>query len=346
MSVADTYRADLARLKDREATLRKELNRHETDAARAIEDERKQMASAGRTSSASTRNSYLNGAERARKKAVEAGRKAADVSQKLSQNARDQANKVRTLQSAEKSEQQAADRAADQRRRKEKDHAREIARLSSPTVHYVHVRPPEREKLRVLYLTANPGLDLRTDAEVRQVQQALRGAKYRDLVDIEQRPAATFQDLLDGLNDMRPHIVHFSGHAGGEAIQFDTASLTPGAGDLVGFEVLVQALDATDHPPRLLVLNACDTLEGAETILPAVPVIIAMSDSVLDTAAILFAAQFYAAIASGQSVGSALKQGKVKVRAAILDEDASQLPQHVARPDVSIDELVLVQPEG
>src|SRR5205085_757784 len=108
------------------------------------------------------------------------------------------ANKKRQLESAEKSERQAADRENEKRRHKEKDHARELARLTSPRVHYVHIRAPEPERLRVLYLTANPSMDLRTEAEVRQVQQALRGAKYRDRIVIEQRPAATFQDLLDG----------------------------------------------------------------------------------------------------------------------------------------------------
>lgn len=231
-------------------------------------------------------------------------------------------------------------------RQKEKQHAREVSRLSSPTVHYVHIRPPEPEKLRVLYLTANPGMDLRTDTEVRQVQQALRGAKYRDLVTVEQRPAATFQDLLDGLNDIRPHIIHFSGHGGGETVIMDRGDIEGGADHTVSFSLLLKALDATDHPPTLLVLNACDTLEGADIILPAVPVVIAMSDNVLDVAAILFAQQFYAALASGQSVESSLKQAKVKIDAAMIDDEASQLPQCLARDDVDIGSLILVKASG
>ena len=347
MSFSDTYRRDIARLLDKEASLRKELQRHESDAAKAMEDTRRQEASALRTSSASSRNSYLNASERARKKALNASRKAADTGKKLADNARDQANKKRSLESAEKSDRKAADRESDRGRRKEKDHAREIARLSALQVHYVHIRPPEPERrLRVLYLTANPGMDLRTDMEVRQVQQALKGAKYRALVVIEQRPAATFQDLLDGLNDVRPHIVHFSGHGGDETVVFDSGNLEVLSERLVGFDLLVKALDATDQPPTLLVLNACDTLNGASVILPAVPVVVAMSDAVLDAAAILFAQQFYAAVASGQSVGSALKQARVRIEAVLADDDASELPQHIAREDIDIDKLVLVRKRG
>jgi CHAT domain-containing protein len=223
-----------------------------------------------------------------------------------------------------------------------------MGRLATPQIRFVAVRPPEPEKLRVLYLTANPKLDLRTETEVRLVQQSLRAAKYRDLVEIQQRSAATFGDLIDGLNDIRPHIVHFSGHGGGQSILFgsieDSAHVDPAdsPGSVIGFHVLMEALAATDTPPQLLVLNACDTLEGAGVILPAVPVVVAMSSSVSDLASGIFAQHFYAAIASSQSVGSALKQARVSMKAVDLDDDAL-LPQQVAREGVDIDTLVLVR---
>jgi hypothetical protein len=86
-------------------------------------------------------------------------------------------------------------------------------------------------------------------------------------------------------------------------------------------------------------------LEGIEQILPVVPVVIGMSDSVLDIAAILFAQQFYAALASGQSVGSGLKQARVAIEAAMIEDGASELPQCSAREDVDISTLVLVKAE-
>lgn len=345
MSHTDTYRRDLVRLREKEAVLRRELNRYQNDEAKALEEARKQAVSASKTSSPSSRNSYAAAAERARKKAVDASRKVTDLTQKIAQNAKDQANKSSSLHSAERTEQVSADREGERRRRKELDHARQLNRLAAlPEVRYVHVRIPEPEKLRVLYLTANPDLDLMTETEVRQVQQALRGAKYRDRIEILLRPAATFQDLLDGLNDVRPHIVHFSGHAGQEAIQFDCGEVVKTGGEIVDFALLVQALAATDQPPELLVLNACDSLEGVSVVLPAVPVIIGMSDAVPDTAAIVFSQQFYAAIASGQSVGAALRQGKVKIKAVLLDEQTSELPDFMARDDIDLDSLVLVKP--
>jgi len=81
--------------------------------------------------------------------------------------------------------------------------------------------------LSVLYLLANPDADnsLRVDAEVRRVQEAIRGSKFRQNVSVLYRPAADVQSLLDGLNDHRPQVVHFSGHGDEAGIATDTGSV-------------------------------------------------------------------------------------------------------------------------
>jgi hypothetical protein len=85
------------------------------------------------------------------------------------------------------------------------------------------------------------------------------------------------QPELDGLNDVRPHVVHFSGHAGDAAAPFDNARVDNPEGREVPFELLVRALGATAESPKLLVLNDCDTLEGAEVLLEVTPIVIAMA---------------------------------------------------------------------
>jgi hypothetical protein len=130
----------------------------------------------------------------------------------------------------------------------EKRHAPEIARISQPVVRCVDevrtVQSPKPEVLRVLYLTANPEVDLRTEVEVRDVRQAVRAATHRDLIDIIPLPAAMPEDLLDGLNDVRPHLVHLSSHAGEETVVFDNASIESPAGRGVTFDLLAKALAA------------------------------------------------------------------------------------------------------
>ena len=67
-----------------------------------------------------------------------------------------------------------------------------------------------------------------------------------------------------------------------------------------------------------------------------------MSDTIADVSASVFARQFYAAIASAQTVGVALAQAKVAMEIAQLDD--AELPEAIARDDVDIDDLVLVRP--
>lgn len=122
----------------------------------------------------------------------------------------------------------------------------------------------------------------------------------------------------------------------------DNGSVETPEGEELDYVLLGQLLSATTTPPRLLVLNACETLGGAATLLPAVPVVIAMSDKITDVAASVFAGQFYAAIASAQSVGAALQQARVKMKIGQLED--SDLPEALSRDDVEIDDLVLVQP--
>ncbi|WP_299449077.1 CHAT domain-containing protein [uncultured Serinicoccus sp.] len=348
--------------RDKIVAIRKQQASDETNRGKARAAAGKHRADAAKElqkitprTSASMARTYQRNAENLEKRAQAEDKKVSALSVKLSKSAGDLAtaeeNLAREIKSSAKKEEdkkkadaRTREQADARRQQKEKSHAREIARLSSPTVHYVTVQPPKPEILRVLYLTANPEMDLRTEVEVRDVQQAVKRALHRDLIDIQYRPAATPEDLLDGLNDVRPHVVHFSGHAGDAAVLFDNASVDGPEGRDVPFELLARALSATAEPPKLLTLNGCDTLDGAEVLLEATPVIIAMATQISDLAASAFAARFYAAIASAQPIGPALRQGAVVLDLMGLDEGWK--PTLLSRDDLDVDDLVLVRVAG
>jgi len=124
-------------------------------------------------------------------------------------------------------------------------------------------------------------------------------------------------------------------------VLFDNASVESPKGHEVPFELLARALGATAEPPTLLVLNGCDTLDGAEVLLEATPVVIVMTIEISDLAASAFAARFYAAVASAQPIGPALRQGAVVLDLMGLDEGWK--PNLLSRADVAVDDLVLVQ---
>src|SRR5215217_7655138 len=70
------------------------------------------------------------------------------------------------------------------------------------------------DRIRVLVLTANPdGTDrLHLGEEIREVQAKIRGATYRDALELVSRWAVRPDDLHQALLEIKPHVVHFSGH--------------------------------------------------------------------------------------------------------------------------------------
>jgi CHAT domain len=224
-----------------------------------------------------------------------------------------------------------------------------VCRLSEdPAVTIVtSVRTMRRQALRkkkhlnVLYLTADPDKahSLRVDAEMRIVREAIRESVYRDNVTVEYSPAAGLKTLMNGLNDFRPEIIHFSGHGNARGIAMDSGKVGKPADEPISFSLLAKALAATDTPPRIVVLNSCDNSGARKVLLKLGLIVVSMRTSISDLAAITFAPRFYAAIASGQSMKSAFAQGKVAVEAASISE--ADTPQLFHPVDVNPGKIIL-----
>jgi hypothetical protein len=196
-----------------------------------------------------------------------------------------------------------------------------------------------RKHLDVLYLTANPHGDLRVEAEVNQVQQEVRGSKFRDNIEVHYRPAANLNSVIQGLNDHTPAIIHFSGHGNESGVGTDDAKSVSPTGKLVSFALLAKAIAATDTPPQVIVLNSCKSAGAKKSFFPPAKAIVAMGDSIGDWAAIAFAANFYAAIAAGQSLHSAFAQGKIAVEAVSIGE--ADTPELVLAENVNPKKIIL-----
>lgn len=346
------YRDKLVQLARQEGVEQTNLSKARAAAAKHRSTASAALNKISRTTNEAMARSHRRAAETAEKQAAAEDAKAAKASMKLAQLAKDATTARTNLEREEKATARKAEaqrkqtlQAATRERQVERAHAREIARLTRPEVRYVHevriIPEPKPEPLRVLYMTANSEMNLRTDAEVRGVQQAVRGSLHRDLIEISYRPSATPEDILDGLNDLRPHVVHFSGHAGDAALLFDNGDVAMPEGRDIPYDLLARALSSTDTPPALLILNGCDTLDGAEVLLDVTGTIIATADSIGDLAAATFAAKFYAAVASGQSVSAAVKQGKAALDFMGLNEGWKHVV--LARADINPETQVLVK---
>ena len=230
--------------------------------------------------------------------------------------------------------------------------AAKVATKRKPIVSVITIskQPTKRElkkskKLVVLYMLANPdpGPDtsthIRPEAEARMVQEAVRGSRFRDNIDIQLRVASDLTTILNGLNDLLPQIVHFSGHSNSKCLAVDTGAVDAPAKQALSYGLFASALNATDHKPTVVVLNSCLSAVARKETLKSTKALIGMTDSISDIAAAAFAQQFYAALASKQSLESSFKQGVIAVEAVSLTEKS--IPQLFLQDNIDASKLVL-----
>jgi TPR repeat protein len=205
---------------------------------------------------------------------------------------------------------------------------------------------PIMSNVEVLFFAADPlsaapdgtTRKLLLDEEVRQIRRKVRLAPFRKKLQFDTHGAARTGDLLDALIETRPQIVHFSGHGGHNGLVLWSAN--GGGARRVPPEGLKELFEMFPGEIRLVVLNACFSLEQARTIADIVGCAIGTPARIMDDAAITFAARFYRAIASGKSVQAAFDQARLALK---LENCAdAECPQLVCRAGVNPARLVLI----
>ena len=312
----------------------------------------KARAAASSATSATTTASKLREADRAEAAAAAAGRDAARKQDEASRYAKEEANLQKKVSDTERSEAEAIRRKQEQvRLRTEQREAAERSawdhRLMATEAAVREVvrdlRAPKPERLRVLLLGSSSAGDLRVGREQKRIRAAVESALHRDLVQLDVRPAATTADLLDGITKFRPHVVHFSGHGDETLIEFEDERDDHHAGVIVTATAFGSAIRASDDPPLLVLLNSCHSARQIDALVSElIPLAIGMADEIDDGDAITYAAQFYAAVANGQSVQSAHLSARAALELAGLA--GAELPTLAAAPGVDPATVVLVQP--
>lgn len=177
--------------------------------------------------------------------------------------------------------------------------------------------------IKILILTANPKIPnyepLRLDAEVREIEEALRRSVHRDRFQLKTQLATRTEDLRRALLDHQPQIVHFSGHGSGEnglVLENDAGTL-----QLVSTEALEHLFAASEYcEVECVLLNACYSEVQAEAIHKRVDCVIGMNQPIGDKAAVQFAIGFYDALGAGRSYEEAYNYGRSAISAAGISE--------------------------
>ena len=349
---ASQYRGQLDRKHKQRMEAEKKAGEYRSEESKKRADADKARRAAGSTKSDTTARSKLREAERKEKEAETAGKEAGRWADRATKHAREAVTIQRNLTRAEESEAHATER---NRRREQQQAKRQaaaerrsienrLAQTEDTVAEAMRQLPaPQPEKLRVLVLGASADGGLRVGREAKRIRAAVESALHRDHIELDVRPAATTGDLLDGITKFRPHVVHFSGHSNESLIEFEKDIDEPQVeGAVVTAAAFAKAVAATDDPPLLVLLNSCNSAAHLPGLVPDVaPFAIGMADSIEDADAISYAAQFYAAVANGQSVASAHASGQAALELAGLD--GADLPTLVWADDVEPSASILVQ---
>jgi hypothetical protein len=197
-------------------------------------------------------------------------------------------------------------------------------------------------KVKVLFLAANPAgtVPLKLDEEIRQITAKVRASEHRDSLELVSQWAVRPDDLLQALLEVKPQVVHFSGHgtAAAELRLLDAQ----GNSKLVSREALIHLFTTLRDNVRVIVLNACYTRPQAEALAEIIDCTIGMNRAIGDEAAIVFAASFYRAIGFGRSVREAFELGRAALLLESIPED--ETPELHVRDGVDPSALTLVSP--
>jgi CHAT domain-containing protein len=199
------------------------------------------------------------------------------------------------------------------------------------------------DKIKILFVSANPAgtQQLKLDEEAREIEAKIRAAEHRDSLELITKWAVRPDDLLQSLNQHRPHIVHFSGHGSPteEIVLLDKL----GKPKPVSKEALVHLFRALKDNIRVVVLNACFSEPQAEAITGEIDCAIGMMREIGDDAAITFAASFYRAIGFGRSIKEAFDQG---IAALHLDGSLEgKTPVLLSGKNTAPDKVFLINPQ-
>jgi hypothetical protein len=165
--------------------------------------------------------------------------------------------------------------------------------------------------MRVLVLAANPGQTGRLvlEEEKRLIEEAHKRSSERPNFKLKVLDACRWGDMVAGLRDFQPQIVHFMGHGEGDAgivLVDDDGAALPMTGDR-------WAELFSLYPVDCVVLNACSTAGQAEEIFAHVDCVVGMWQKIGDRSGQEFAAGFYGEMFAGRGYERAFEVGKASI---------------------------------
>jgi hypothetical protein len=192
-------------------------------------------------------------------------------------------------------------------------------------------------KLKILFTSANPSMDLKLDEEYRTIEEAIAQSNNRDSIELIPKIALRAKDLMDTLHQEQPDIVHFSGHGAGNNgyLVFNPNNQPNIISDpdilekltseqqeenelkkysVVSTEILEDIFEMYGGNTKLVLFNSCNSKTQAKAINKYVDFTIGMSDIIGDDCAVTFSKEFYKTICSNRTIEQAFKQSHIVIK--------------------------------
>lgn len=338
----DHYRSQIQSAQRTVASLQRDKSRE----LGRISDFQKRIGSAtqaaARATSTSTALSKQREIERLNRDIASAQKKIAGIEDRIS---RETTKIGKAQQDLAKEESRISQKQAKEAEKRHRESSRRLASLT--TQMKIHSQDIQRlselpAKITILFIAANP-LDqssLRLDEEVHEIDALIRSSDYRDSIELHSHWAARPLDLIQKLNEIKPTILHISGHGSDQdelVFQDDQ-----GGTKLVSKDAFVQTLVATTGSLQLIVLNSCHSSPQAEAAAQHISAAIGMRDEISDPAAKVFASRLYSAIGFGHDLDKAFKQAKAALMLEGIPEENT--PELFTREGQLPAEVILVSP--
>lgn len=219
-----------------------------------------------------------------------------------------------------------------------------------------------RSRSVILFVGTSPigNCPLALEEECAAIERELRMTEGRDDFDFRSKWAITCDDMMRHLNELRPAIIHFSGHGGSTKGGHSASALPHDSRDAAGSDNGLYIQDGRGQPQcldprglkmmvkaaatssRVVVLNACYSAEHADELQTVVDCVVGMRGAIGDAAARSFAAAFYRALGNRRSVGNAVEQAIAVLAAGQIPDE--HLPRCWTRNGVDAAQMYLSEP--
>ncbi|MDJ0692138.1 MAG: CHAT domain-containing protein [Xenococcaceae cyanobacterium MO_188.B32] len=170
---------------------------------------------------------------------------------------------------------------------------------------------------KILVLESNPqGTEqLRLNAEIREIEDALERGKNREQFILRSKVAVRVEDLQRSIRQEAARIVHFCGHGtGSQGLVLETTS---GQQQLLDTQAIADLFKLFAERVECVVLNACYSQVQAAEINQHINYVIGTKKEIRDDAAIAFSQGFYEALGDGETIERAYEFGCNRIQIAI-----------------------------